>query len=487
MLTIALRPRPGVRGVRDAGRPRADRRAIIVVLACVLGLQTADTASIGALAVELERDLGISNTELGLLVTVSALVGAAATVPAGVLADRGHRVRLLAWTTLLWPVAMVASALAPGYGALLGTRLALGVVTAAAGPLVASLTGDYFPRRERAGVLGFIQAGELVGAGLGFLIVGNAAAVLGWRGAIALLGAFAFALPVMIIRVLREPPRRAGRAGARPAQDDDLAEQVRRAGVAPRTGVRLPPGDPARMSLGRAVRYVLSVPTNVVLITASALGYFFLTGVQTFGVQYGRDRFGLGQAQASTLLVAIGAGALAGVLVGGRIADAGLHRGRLAARITVPGIAMLAAAAVFLPGLRTDELAIAIPIFAVAVAFLAATNPPLDAARLDVVHGALWGRAESVRVVPRTALVAFAPLCFGLITDALGGGHAHLRVPQSSPRSADGGALADAFTIMLVALLAAGALLLLARRAYGRDVATTLELERGSPDGAGRR
>src|SRR5579884_3178578 len=66
------------------GRARA---LVVVVLACVLALESADLATIGAAAPQIRRALAISNTELGLLAAVSTLVGAIVTVPAGALAD----------------------------------------------------------------------------------------------------------------------------------------------------------------------------------------------------------------------------------------------------------------------------------------------------------------------------------------------------------------------------------------------------------------
>src|SRR5512146_535237 len=65
-----------------------ERRYVIVVLACVLGLSGADTATVGASATELRHGLGITNTDIGLLVAVTSLVSAFASVPFGVLADR---------------------------------------------------------------------------------------------------------------------------------------------------------------------------------------------------------------------------------------------------------------------------------------------------------------------------------------------------------------------------------------------------------------
>ena len=97
-----------------------------MLLALVVGLQSADAGTVGALVVPLKQSLHINNTQVGLLVTVSTGVGALATLLAGVLADRTARVRLLWMTLLLCSTAMALSAASPSYGWLLACRVALG-------------------------------------------------------------------------------------------------------------------------------------------------------------------------------------------------------------------------------------------------------------------------------------------------------------------------------------------------------------------------
>ena len=75
------------------------------------------------------------------------------------------------------------------------------------------------------------------------------------------------------------------------------------------------------MSTLKAVRHVLRVRTNVVLIVASSIGYFFFAGMQTFAVVFARDQYGLSQVSATVLLALTGGGALLGVLLAGRLAD----------------------------------------------------------------------------------------------------------------------------------------------------------------------
>lgn len=222
------------------------------------------------------------------------------------------------------------------------------------------------------------------------------------------------------------------------------------------------------MPVGDAVRYVLRVRTNRILITASALGYLFFAGIQTFAVLLMRSRYGLSQPTASALLILVGLGALAGVVLGGRLADHLLRRGRVNARVIVGAVGYMAAAAIFVPALISPVLIVSLPLFALGAGALAAPDPAVNAARLDVMHPRLWGRAEGVRTMLQMLALAAGPLLFGLISSALGG-------PQNST---SGGvvkhtsALAETFLIMLTAVGSAGLILLRAKRTYARDVAT---------------
>jgi MFS family permease len=183
----------------------AERTRVIVLLAAVLALSSADATTVGAAATPLRNSLGISNTDIGLLVTVTSLIAALASLPFGVLADRVRRTWTLGGAIVLWGGAMIWSATVSTFGQLLVTRMLLGGVTAAAGPLVASLVGDYFPAAERGRIYGYILAGELAGAGVGFAVTGDIAA-LSWRAAFVVLALPAFVLAWMIFH-LPEPVR----------------------------------------------------------------------------------------------------------------------------------------------------------------------------------------------------------------------------------------------------------------------------------------
>ncbi len=402
------------------------RRRAILLFAAVLSLESADLGTIGAVATQLEKTFRIQHAQLGLLASISLLVGSLAAVPFGVLTDRTKRVRLLVASIALWSAALIVVGAAQSYGWLIVSRVGLGGVMAAAGPVVASLMGDLFPPEDRARIYGYVLTGEFVGAAVGFLVSGNIAAALSWRYAFWVLSIPGFVLAYTLWRMLPEPRRRPDR-----------------------TELKLP----------QAVRYVLRIRTNVILIAASAVGYFFFAGMRTFAIAFLRQHFGLSQAAATTLLVTLGLGSLAGVLLGGRIADRLMKRGRVDARIVVGTAAYVAAALILAPALASGNLIVAAPLFVLGGVGLSAANPPLDAARLDIVPPRLWGRAESVRTVLRQVAQAGAPVVFGVVADALGG------------RASHGTGLEYAFLIMLVPLGLSGLIVWRARRTYPGDAA----------------
>jgi MFS family permease len=440
-----------------------ERLKPIVLLALVVGLQSADAGTVGALVVPLKQSLHINNIQVGLLVTVSTCVGALATLLAGPLADRTVRVRLLWMALLVCSAAMALSAASPSYGWLLACRVGLGAGMAVSGPVVASLVGDYFRPGERGRVYGLVLAGEGTCTAVGLLVAGELGAV-SWRLGFCWLAMVGFVLAVGVATMLREPLR-----GGHSRLDDRAADMSSAAGAP------VPDENVRRRSVWRDLRWVLSIRTNVVLIAASTFGYFFSTGLSTFGVALLCGRFQIGQALATVLISVLGVGALTGVLSTGRIADRLTSRGHINARIVMGGAAFLAAAVFILPTLLTDSLLLALVFAFLAGIALGGVNPPLNAARLDIVHSRLWGTAEAVRSTLVSISTGLAPVMFGAVSTALGHGKP-ANAGEAAPSAAS--ALGHTFLIMLVTLIiAAGLLLLLARRTYPRDVATAMASE----------
>jgi MFS family permease len=454
------------------------RTRVILVLGGVLALSSADTATVGASATVLRGALHIDNADIGLLVAVNAVVAAIASIPFGVFADRLRRTTTLGLSIVLWGGCMVWSATAHSFGNLLVTRLFLGIATASSGPVVASMLGDWFASAERGRIYSYVLTGELLGAGVGFAVTGDIA-MLSWRLAFVILAVPAFFVAWAVLK-LPEPVR--GGLGAIPPgalripvaadigrvagehvgeqaelEETDAQRVSREKGIAPDFDNVLV-GDARRMGLIAATRYIMSIRTNVVMIVAGACGYFYLAGVQTFGAELVHQQYGVDQALANLLILVLGVGAVIGVLVGGRLGDALLARGHLNGRMLVAAITSGIAALAFIPALLTHHPLRALPYLVVAAFGLSAQNPPLNAARLDIMIPALWGRAEGVRTFLRTGAQALAPVAFGAMSDVVFGNRS--------------GALHWTFLVMLLPLVASSLVLFRAMSSYPRDVAT---------------
>jgi MFS family permease len=482
------------------------RARVVTLFGCVLGLNSAATATVGAVAPQLESAFHISNTEIGLLSSISLLVGAIFAIPVGLLVDRTKRIPMLCFGIVLWSVASFIGGLAKSYDALLLSRLALGAVAATAGPAIASLTGDYFAADERGNIYAYILGGEILGTAVGFIVAGDIASLISWRAAFIILALPGFFLARSLWRTVPEPLRGGqsrllvgaegftgagvGTAGGSDGDGSSNAQEAAFGGFprveanmaqeeAIRRGVRPDPRlilreNPDTMSLVGAVRYILAIPTNVLMIISSSLGYFYFAGLQTFAVLFVVRHYGASQGTANLVLGLLIIGMVIGTFVSGSLTDALLKRGVLQARIVTPAICYFGAAALLVPGVLIDKLTPALWFDVGGAALLAAANPPLDAARLDIMPARLWGRAESTRTFLRSLAQAIAPLLFGAISNLVVG-----ITPEQTPvgthakhHAESGRGLEACFLILLAALFAAGWFLLKARNTYPSDVAT---------------
>jgi MFS family permease len=447
---------------------------VTVVLALALGLDSADMAAVGAMAASLEKTFGIDKVQLGLLITLSSAAASAATIIFGWLADRHKRVLILSAAVLSWGILMLLSTAANSYTYLLVTRVLMGAAFGANIPVIASLVGDYFPSGRRGEIYSYILAGELLGTAFGFIAAGELA-LISWRIGFISVGIIAL-FTAWLVYKLPEPARDGSTRiplgaeafgspgkGKKPVESPEekkksqlLAKEIRENKVEPRKKL-IYDKDPLKKSLWWAIGYVFRIPSNIILIISSTLGYLFFAVIRTFGVEYIETKFSFSHTATLWLMITIGIGAIIGVLVGGRLGDRLLEKGRINGRIITASGAYLVAAILFLPGLMLQSVWLSLPFFWLAGSSLLAVNPPLDAARLDIMHGHLWGRAESVRSIFRKAGEAAGPLLFGFFAERFGG---------------DSAALRDSFLVMLVPLVASGLICLAAVATYPRDVAT---------------
>ena len=144
---------------------------VLGVLVVVYILNFIDRQILSILAVDIKRDLDLTDGQLGFLGGAAfAVFYALFGVPLGRLADRWHRVRLLTIGLVLWSTMTALSGFARNYLTLSLARMGVGVGEATASPTAYSLISDYFPARQRATALAIYSSGLYIGGGVSLFI-----------------------------------------------------------------------------------------------------------------------------------------------------------------------------------------------------------------------------------------------------------------------------------------------------------------------------
>ena len=298
----------------------------VLTLANVSGF--VDRQILSLLVIPIRRDLGISDTQMSVLMGLSfALFQTTLAVPIGRLADSRSRRAIIGAGVAAWSMMTMACGVARTYPQLLLARIGVGVGEASLQAPAVSLVSDYFPRDRRATAMSVYTLGTFLGSGLAYLVGGAIAGaaiapgrwrwpivgeIYPWQAVFFAVGAPGLLIALLFLSV-REPVRRGVTAGARPAAATALWRQVR-ANV--RTFTTL--------SLG----FALSASVNYGI--AAWLPTFL---VRTYSWPVARA----GVVQGS-LTMTIG---VLGVVTGGRIADRLVRRGIVDGPIRVGIIASL--------------------------------------------------------------------------------------------------------------------------------------------------
>jgi MFS family permease len=193
-----------------------------------------------ALLVEpIKADLGISDTQMSLLLGIAfAAFYAVMGIPFGIIADRFHRVGLMAVGFFLWSIATAVSGLTSSFGHLFLMRMLVGVGEATVGPAAPSVIADSVPRERLATAISVYHTGIYIGAGLATVVGGAAAAaamtrdyitlplvgaVRPWQFVLIAVGAAGLVPLALLIATVREPKRRGATADKPPAVREVLA------------------------------------------------------------------------------------------------------------------------------------------------------------------------------------------------------------------------------------------------------------------------
>ncbi|HWX80179.1 MAG TPA: MFS transporter [Steroidobacteraceae bacterium] len=375
--------------------------------------------------------LGLSDTNLGSLMSGFLVVYTLLAPVFGALGDRRSRPRLIALGVACWSFATALSGFAVNFLTLFAARAAVGVGEAAYVTIAPSLLSDYFPIRLRGRVMAIFFCAIPVGSALGYVVGGLVDKSYGWRAAFFVAGVPGLLLAMLCLFV-RDPPRG--------SQDGEVV----RADVAPPT---------SRSSMSRETwqtygRLLRNKPYALTVLGYAA--YTFAVGGLAYWMPAFLERVrGISRSEATvsfgTIVVITG---FIGTFIGGWMGDYFARRSNQA-HLYLSAVATLVAAPFVWMALTTSSHSLYQFYMVTAQLCLFLSTGPINAALVNLVIAS-----------ERATAIALSVFAIHLLGDALS--------PFMVGALSDLFSLGQAVRILPVAVLIGGFVWIWAARAQGR-------------------
>jgi MFS family permease len=347
----------------------------------------------------MKSEWGVTDRQLGALVSVVSITVALAGIPVALIADRYSRVKSIAVMAVVWSLASISCMFIGNYRLLLGARAVVGLGEAGYGSVGAALIASLFPPRLRASMMATFFAAASMGSVLGVLAGGVIAARYGWRSAFGVVGLPGLALALAYLKVRDyKTVKFAARSPDRPDTTEpffNVVLPVAKSLLRSRTMVWVWAGDAAQLAVVSALwawlpsylSRVQGLPAEQASIKAAAVVLCGAFGSMAWG--YVIDRAGAVRARNKLVVVA-------------------------AICIMACGVLCTTFLANLAPGLQFILVALG--------GFLATcTAGSIAAVVIDIVHPGIRSTGSSVLSLFRNLFgLAAGPLIAGALSDAFG-------------------------------------------------------------------
>jgi ABC-type branched-subunit amino acid transport system ATPase component/predicted MFS family arabinose efflux permease len=353
----------------------------VTPLAILFGLNLVDEfdrIAFAALTPEIRDHFDLTNSEIGIIGVLTAIFVLLAALPMGVIADRFNRVRMSALAALVWGSMSILTGIVPAVALLIIVRIFAGLGRVTNDIVHPSLLQDYYAPAHQPRVFQVHRLANSLGAASA-LVSGAIGSTLGWQWAFILLAIPTFLLLSGAIK-LREPKRGAS-VDAEAAEEEDTEPAV---------------------PFAEARRQLLAIATLKRLYFGSfLLGIGFLSVGPLISVFF-EEVYDFKAFERGVVQFVFGAGAVAGLFIGGKLATAAMQKG------DIPRLASLTGASFVLGAIGLVLMAIAPwSWMSLAFAFVLA----MGFAMFQPAYYPLVGLVAPPRV--RSQSFAFSLLCVG--------------------------------------------------------------------------
>jgi MFS family permease len=408
---------------RASGHPEplSYRAYVLAVLVLVYTFNFIDRQIVGILAVPIKAELKLSDTQLGLMGGLAfALFYTLLGIPIARLADRVSRVGIMTVALGLWSMMTAVCGMTHSFAQLFAARLGVGVGEAGGVAPAYSLICDYFPSRQRARALSVYSFGIPIGSAAGIVLGAYITRWMSWRMAFVFVGLAGLCMAPLLKATVREPVRGFDEP---PADGSSLTARA----------AAQPAARPlAQPSLLDVLRTLAGKPSFCALALGGAASSMMGYGLFFWMPSFFFRSFGLTLVQASLAyggLVLVGG--LAGIWIGGSLADAQGARSK-AAYALIPALAFLATIPLYAVGVLSTQLGVCMAVLLVPTALGLAWLGPVLGAVQHLVPATMRATASAIFLFINNLLgIGLGTTLIGALSDAL-----HVRAGADSLRYA---------------------------------------------------
>lgn len=403
------------------------RRYAWIVFALTFGLLISDYMSrqvLNAVFPLIKNEWALTDSQLGLLSGIVALMVGLLTLPLSILADKFGKVKSLTFMAVLWSLATLGCAIAESYEQMLFARFLVGVGEAAYGSVGIAVVVAVFPRDMRATLASSFMAGGVFGSFLGMALGGVLAEHFGWRWAFGGMAIFGLVLASIYPVLVKEK-----KIGTIPKEE--LAQQKKE-------------------TKKNHLRTIYSSRSVIATYIGSGLQLFVGGSVIVWFPSYLNRYYGMATDKAGVLAAVIVLSSAVGTILCGMLCDR-VGKDRPDRKVTLAIIYCLLGCVLLLIAFALPAGTVQLVMIALGMFMALGTNGPSSAMVANLTHNAVHSTAFATLTLFNNFLgLALGPLVIGKLSDAIG--------------------LHSAFQVMPAVSILAAAVFFYAKRHYLKDV-----------------
>lgn len=410
---------PGVEAPVDASAPaatppipfsRAYTRYAMWLLLGIYIVNFLDRQVINILAEPIKNDLGLSDTQLGLMSGLAfAVFYTVLGIPLARLAERKNRAYIIGTSVAVWSGFTALCGQAQNFVQLVLCRIGVGVGEAGCTPPAHSLIADMVPKEKRSSALAFYSMGTPLGGLMGLVLGGLVADAYGWRAAFLVAGVPGLVFAVLVFTTLKEPRRL-------------MAEHAARVAA-------------AQASFGQTLRYLTAKPTFWLIALGASLKAFIGYGHAPFTASFflrnhGEEVAGLaanfGLKSVGFLGLAIGLmaglGGALGAYLGGFVADKTASR-NVGYQMITPAVGALLAVPVYCAAVLVDSAPLAMSLLGLNYLLSSTWFGPVYGSAQSVVPPHMRATTAAILLFLANLIgLGLGPVAVGMLSDWLNTG-----------------------------------------------------------------